>query len=242
MSLDTIAFSMSLDEFPLDGGRVAAGVVRIGDTVRRPANVHSPVMRELLTFLEDEGFEGTPRFLGTDDKGRDILSFLDGDVPSELGHFDDELLTDAAMLLRRFHDATAPLARSGQSSAEVVCHNDWGPTNTVFRQNKPWGIIDFDTAASGSRLCDLSYSAFLWLDLGNVDYTAKEQARRLQMFGSAYDWTKCTPAKIGAAAIKRQRLLSYRGRIQGNTALAQWAAAAARWTANSLMPELHGVD
>ncbi|MDP9299490.1 MAG: hypothetical protein M3P43_01105 [Actinomycetota bacterium] len=42
----------------------------------------------------------------------------------------DEQLTDAARLLRRYHEATAGSALAGNE--EVVSHNDISPMNTVF--------------------------------------------------------------------------------------------------------------
>ena len=112
------------------------------------------------------------------------MEFLPGEVPRDLGHFSDAQLAAAAALLRRFHDATASFERVGRAQAEVICHNDWGPPNAVFRGGLPYGIIDFDTIAPGLRLWDLGYSSFSWLDLGNPDYTGKEQLRRLFVFAA----------------------------------------------------------
>ena len=47
------------------------GVVRIGDTVRRPGMRAG--VRELLLHLEQVGFAGAPRYLGTDDKDRQVV-------------------------------------------------------------------------------------------------------------------------------------------------------------------------
>lgn len=225
---------MGNGEVPLTGGRVTIGVVRIGDTVHRPAPRDPARARALLVHLAREGFEGVPRFLGTDGRDRDMLTFLDGDVPAELAHFEDEQLAAAARLLRRFHDATQSLARRWQRGAEVVCHNDWGPTNTVFRHGQPWGMIDFDTVAPGRRLWDIGYSAFLWLDLGNADYPGEEQRRRIDLFARAYDRADCPPAAIMSFALARQLALARRGRAEGDPELAQWAADAAAWTARHL--------
>lgn len=95
---------MSAVEIPLTGGRVTAGVVRIGDTVRRPVSTDRTLVHALLRHAEAKGFDGTPRYLGIDDQRREILSFLAGDVPQDLGSFSDEELVAAAKLLRRFHD------------------------------------------------------------------------------------------------------------------------------------------
>ena len=49
------------DEHALDGGNVAAGVVRVGDTVRKPAGFWTPAVEALLWHLWRVGFTGAPR-------------------------------------------------------------------------------------------------------------------------------------------------------------------------------------
>ena len=67
-----------MSEYPLRGGSVST-VVRVGDTVRRPPGRR--FVRELLGFFERSGWGGAPRFLGVDEQGREILTFVDGYVP-----------------------------------------------------------------------------------------------------------------------------------------------------------------
>ena len=43
------------DEVPLRGGRVTAGVVRVGETVRRPPTANSDFVKRLLRHLADQG-------------------------------------------------------------------------------------------------------------------------------------------------------------------------------------------
>lgn len=221
---------MSELEVPLVGGRITAGVMRVGDTVRRPITADRSDVHDLLRHLEAIGFEGTPRLLGIDEHNREILSYLPGDVPRDLDHFSDVQLRSAAALLRRFHDTTAYSLLARRQSAEVLCHNDWGPPNAVFHQGLPYGIIDFDTMVPGLRLWDLGYSAFAWLDLGNPDYTGAEQVRRLSVFSEAYGLSACSPAQIAAYAVARQTALASSGRVKGKTEMADWAASAADWT------------
>jgi hypothetical protein len=45
-------------EIPLGGGDVTEGVVRVGDTVRRPVGPHAPLVHAPLAHLESAGFEG----------------------------------------------------------------------------------------------------------------------------------------------------------------------------------------
>src|SRR5438876_7797837 len=71
------------EEVPLSGGRVTPGVTRVADTVRRPSNPNSPLVRELLRQLEQAGFDAAPRYLGQDEQGREIFSFQPGEVPTD---------------------------------------------------------------------------------------------------------------------------------------------------------------
>lgn len=230
---------MAEREIPLVGGRVTQGVVRIGDTVRRPTKPGAVDQSALLDHLSARDFSGAPRALGIDEQGRAILSYLAGDVPRDLGHFDDSQLVAAATLLRRFHDATTTFPAVRSAGAEIICHNDFGPPNAVFRDDLPWAMIDFDTATPGSRLWDLGYSAFSWLDLGEDTYTGAEQLRRLDLFTAAYDHPNCSTALVAVYAVSRQVRLASRARSLGDTAMMDWAVNAAAWTASNLLELLH---
>jgi aminoglycoside phosphotransferase len=173
-------------ERPLSGGWVTSGVVQVGQTVRRPSRPNAPFVERLLRHLESTGFHGAPRHLGFDEQGREILTFIEGDVPSDCRDtvWSDEQLSAIGELLRHFHDATngSEVARGG----EVVCHNDFGPWNLVWRAELPVGIIDYDIAAPGARLDDLGYATWKALNLGLVDAPVFEQRRRMTVFASAY--------------------------------------------------------
>ncbi len=91
---------------PLAGGRLTKGVVRVGDTVRRPASPASDFIRRLLRHFESLGILWAPRYLGQDDLGRDMLTYLRGAVAPRWGYFPDHQVEQAARLLRAFHDAT----------------------------------------------------------------------------------------------------------------------------------------
>jgi hypothetical protein len=225
-------------ETPLVGGRVTARVVRVGETVRRPVVGDRTVQHCLLSHLERTGFKGCPRFLGIDELGRETLSFLPGDVPWDLGHYSDAQLSAAADVLRRFHDATTDFAPVQRQRAEVMCHNDWGPPNAVFHNGLPYGIIDFDTIAPGLRLWDLGYSAWSWLDIGNPDYTADEQLRRLAVFAEAYDLLTCSVRQIAAFVLARQATLAAWAKARGKAEMATWATSTAEWTVSNIIKKL----
>jgi hypothetical protein len=54
-------------------------VERIGDTVRRPAMPWTPAVHGLLRYLEDVGYPHAPRVLGFDERGREVLTWIEGE-------------------------------------------------------------------------------------------------------------------------------------------------------------------
>jgi hypothetical protein len=55
---------------PLTGGSETQGIVRIGDTVRRPLRPFSLTVQAYLAHLRDAGFTGAPLPLGVDESRR----------------------------------------------------------------------------------------------------------------------------------------------------------------------------
>jgi Ser/Thr protein kinase RdoA (MazF antagonist) len=208
-------------ETPLTGGRTTTGVVKIGDTVRRPINGRGSFAHELLLHFERRGFNGVPRFQGIDDAGREILTFIPGFVPPELGHFTDEQLAYAARLLRQFHDATLdfPL-RHGQ---DVICHGDASPCNCVFVDGTPRAFIDVDAAHPGSRLDDLGYAAWLWIDIGNDELSPDFQGQRLADFYRSYGMDFANTLRSVVAA---QIALAQRASLPG---VREWSRNCRSW-------------
>ncbi|MGP2440817.1 phosphotransferase family protein [Streptomyces sp. JW3] len=183
---------LPLPEVPLPGGLVNT-VVRVGDTVRRPAPARAAFVRGLLRLLEAEGWDGAPRFLGVDERGREVLGHLDGHVawqprqPAAVGS--DQSLAAAARLVRAFHDLTAGTPLAG--AREVVCHNDLAPRNTVYRPVggdglRPVAFIDWDLAAPGARVHDIAHLCRQFLALGPSVADATKAARRIRLIADAY--------------------------------------------------------
>jgi aminoglycoside phosphotransferase (APT) family kinase protein len=180
---------MAFEEFDLPGGRVTPGVVRVGQTVRRPTGEHSPFVHSLLKFLEERRVEHVPRLHGIDEKGREILDYIDGWVPPNLEdrRWSDDQIVAAAQIVRAVHAATAESDLAGD--AEVVCHGDLSPCNFVFVSEHPVALIDFDRARPGSRRADLAYMAWGWL-VGSEDPAdsppIEERLRRLRLLLDTY--------------------------------------------------------
>ncbi len=172
-------------EVGLRGGIATPGVVRVGDTVRRPVKENSAFVHEVLRYLELREFDGVPRFLGIDEKGREMLTYIPGTVPRPLGGFQKEQWLAGARLLRLFHDATVGCELKGE--CDVICHGDPGPGNHVFRDGMPFALIDFDWAHPGRREEDVGYAAWMWLQIGHRKIAPEQQGSNLVDFVAAYD-------------------------------------------------------
>ena len=195
--------SAEVCEVPLSGGRITPGVVRVGDTVRRPTIQASPFVARLLGHLEQLGFTGAPRHLGLDEAGRDTFSYLPGHVPARFQQWTDAQVTAAGALLRSLHDATRGSALAGPCA--VVCHHDPGPNNTVFRDGLPYAFIDFDTAAPGDPLEDVGYAAWTWcVSSRPTAPPAAAQAAQVRVLADAYGLGASDRGKLVDAILNRQ--------------------------------------
>jgi Phosphotransferase enzyme family len=166
------------------------GVVRIGDTVRRPPGPNVQLGRDVLRRLERAGFEAAPRWLGVDDQGREVLSWIEGETfadrgrlhpyigdPPERVTFSDEQLAAVFGLLRRYHDAFG---------ADVICHGDFGPWNLVWRDGLPVGLIDFEQTHPGEAADDVAYALRMFVGYGLADAEPAELVRRTRFALDAY--------------------------------------------------------
>ncbi|MEU7933872.1 aminoglycoside phosphotransferase family protein [Micromonospora echinofusca] len=190
----------------LRGGFIAE-VVRVGDTVRRTPPENAEFVAALLRHLERVGADVAPRHLGTDERGRQVLSHVDGRVPwrdsEDPAYFADPALTRLAELVRRLHDACAGSLLAG--AAETVCHRDLSPKNTVYRESPagplPVALIDWDLAAPGRRVEDVAFAAWHWAAPG-PGADAVELGRRARLLCDAYE-----AAGAGSLALPRAELV-----------------------------------
>ncbi|MEK4244530.1 phosphotransferase [Psychrobacillus sp. FSL K6-2684] len=166
------------NEEMLSGGNVS-NVHRSGDTVRRDLKEDSAKIHKVLKHLENKGFSCAPKFLGIDEKNREILSFIEGEAgnyPLKRYMWSDDALKEIAKMLRLFHDAVSdfPIEENWQpidntpQPFEVLCHNDFAVYNIIFNHEKPVGIIDFDLVAPGPRLWDIAYALYTCVPLSRL--------------------------------------------------------------------------
>ncbi|MER5936054.1 phosphotransferase [Streptomyces sp. NPDC001928] len=182
---------MRMAERVLGGGAVNE-VVRVGTTVRRTPSERSGYVRELLALFESRGWEGAPRYIGTDERGREVFGYLEGRAavtPRErAAACTDAALVRVAQLVRAVHDMTHGTPSAGDR--DVVCHNDLAPKNTVYAVEGadwwPTAFVDWDLAAPGERVHDLAHVCWQYLDLGPGVTDVPEAARRIALVREAY--------------------------------------------------------
>jgi hypothetical protein len=202
-------------EQPLEGGN-AGGAVLVDGTVRRPTGPWTPAVHVLLKHLEQRGFDGTPRVLGIDEQGREVLTFVRGLTVGTAQPWPSWVHSDAALIqvghwLRRYHEAVSDFVPPATAKwrigsrpwrpGDVIGHNDAAPYNAVWRQASDGagqlvGFIDWDFAAPCAPIWDLAYVVFSWVPLHARDVVIPEgftnfasRPGRLRMLLDAYGYT-----------------------------------------------------
>jgi len=220
-------------------------VVRVGDTVRRPRQPWSATVHELLRYLESIDYPHSPRFLGIDEEGREIVSYIEGESGRDgwAKVVEDEGLIAMARRLREYHDAVRgfrPAAADGwagrtapQQADEVICHGDFGPWNLVWHGLQPVAVLDWDYAWPARPIHDVAYAleyvapfrddetCVRWLSFP----APPDRRRRLEVFAEAYGLE--SSAGLVDAVIAQQELVWERARLlaeQGCQPQAEWQA------------------
>jgi len=180
-------------EVPLSGGRMTQGVVRKGNYVLRPCCSNSVFVHEVLKWLEKKNVFAAPRFIGLSDDGREIISYLSGISPEDLGTYNgndhwkpnESQLIEAGRVIKTLHGAL--LDFPGCMNDQTVCHNDLSPCNFMFENDLPYAVFDWDACAIGDPLNDLAYAAWMWSDLGNEENSPGDIGKTIKAILDAYE-------------------------------------------------------
>lgn len=198
------------DEVRLPGGNVG-GAVLVDGSVRRPTGPWTPAVHELLAHLAAVGLRGVPRVLGTDEQGREMLTYLPGRVLEP----DRELPSLAQIIsfagwLREFHEAVQTFRpgtrtwRFGAASLgpdQVICHHDVATYNAAFDGDELAGVFDWDTAGPGLPVDDLAFLAWSSVPLF-VPVAPATAARRLRAIAHGYASRPASSSPRGGPVIR----------------------------------------
>ena len=209
----------------LNGGRENQ-IIRIGHKVHRPSGSWTGLVHEFLLYLRSSGFSSASLPFGLDDQGREILSFIEGEVsnyPLSSNAASIQALISAAKLLRSYHDASqsflaglSPEKHTWQFPArnpqEVICHGDFAPYNVVLEGERAIGMIDFDTCHPGPRAWDIAYALYRWAPFTNPNNkdgfgSIEAQVKRARLFCDAYGLSNQEMMGLPNLIIERLKVL-----------------------------------
>jgi Phosphotransferase enzyme family len=179
-------------EMPLPGGNLG-GAVRIGNTVRRHTGPWTPAVHALLDYLAPR-VPHIPRVIGLDGQGREVLSYLPGqvfDTSTGIGTLSVAQVISMVRWTRAFHDAVAGFSHPGPwrffpvTSPTLIGHNDIAPYNVCFDGDELVGVFDWDLAGPSTPLLELAFIAWncvpLWRDM-----SPETAAARLAVIADTY--------------------------------------------------------
>ncbi|HEU0239643.1 MAG TPA: phosphotransferase [Micromonosporaceae bacterium] len=213
-----------MSEETMPGGNTD-GAVRIRDVVHKRAAPWTATVHALLRHLEQADVDGVPRALGFDEQGRQMLTYLPGEVIGDREHwpawvYADSTLVQVGHWMRRIHDVTAGFVPptderwfTGRTMQPgwIVGHQDAAPYNAVMDGERLVGFFDWDTASPSPADDDLAFSALLWVPLTAPDvgdesspHDARDRSRRLHLLLDAYRYDGDRRA-FGAAIVRRAR-------------------------------------
>jgi aminoglycoside phosphotransferase (APT) family kinase protein len=198
------------EEVPLEGGERIT-VRRRGDLVLREAGPWSASVHALLRHLEAAGFDAAPRVVGSgfDKQGREVLSYVEGEVINP-APWSDEAMQRLGEMIRRLHDTTrsfspppGTLWRSwfGRKlgTPDLIGHCDAAPWNIVSRAGLPVALIDWEAAGPVDHLTELAMIAWNNAQLYEDDVAEMnglpEAAVRLRQVRLLADGYRLAPAE-----------------------------------------------
>jgi hypothetical protein len=237
------------EEIPLLGGDVTEGLVRVGDTVRRPPGERDELVRDVLLYLEKAGFDGAPRYLGVDSAGRQALTYVEGEVagrPRPPWIADEERALSVARLLRAYHDAIegfgipqnlpAPIQPPGlpdlDDPLELIGHQDITPENVIFREGRAYALIDFDLVRPVSRAGEVVNLMLWWAPFGpdadlDPELRGLDRLRRCRLIADAYGLSEPDRKRLMKLAMARDErtwhTMKYRAETLGGGWQRMWS-------------------
>jgi hypothetical protein len=191
-------------EIPLAGGSNSAAARR-GAQVLRKTGPWTPAVHSLLRHLEDVGFTGAPRLVGTgfSSDGRELLGYIEGEIVHP-GAYADDAIADLGRLMRNLHEATRsfrpPEGAVWQKwfgreigTPNIIGHCDAAPWNILCRNGKPVALIDWEASGPVDRLTEIALVAWNGAQLYDDDVAelngladARTRINQVRILSDAY--------------------------------------------------------
>ncbi len=130
--------------------------------MRRLPKGNVAFVHDLLVFLEYQGFPFVPRFLGMDEQGREILSYLEGEIwPDSGSGLSDDLLEQTARAIRLYHVMMPRLDRHWHKALRLLPITNWDHTT-------PFSMVGTWWASSTGMMQPLARGYVIWQTLSTI--------------------------------------------------------------------------
>jgi len=191
-------------------------------------------VQRLLRHVRDRGFLLVPEPRGFDERGREVLSYIEGDTSGSMAHWpgslwSDGLLAEVGRAVAAYHRAVSDFMPNEVAHwqyrprnvlpGEIICHHDFAPYNAVFKGDRLLGMIDWDGAGPGTVQEEVAFLAWQWVPLGPADLKAKigcdptiDEVARLRLLLDGYGYEHragLIDAVIERAEISRSGIEEY---------------------------------
>lgn len=198
-------------EHALTGGNATTGVVRVGDTVRKPWIPSSAGVLAYMAHLRAQGVD-LPEPRGRDAQGRMVTEYVPGTLAMVGPPLTHGELARVGAMIREIHEASASFRPAAPlpegilpvDGADLVCHNDLTPWNLVIGER--WVFIDGDGAGPSTALWDLAYSAQAFA-LNDAGADPRTTAADLAALVDGYDADAAMREALPAAMARRTRAM-----------------------------------
>ena len=158
---------------------VPARAARRGNRVLRDGKPWSETVFSILRHLEDQGFDGAPRVIGSgwSPDGQECLTFVPGKTLDEPFAWSPDGAFELGRLIRRVHRSlkswTPPagatyrpwfareMASPGSASSLAIGHCDAGPYNVVLADPGKPAIIDWEFAGPTDAVWELAHVVWM---------------------------------------------------------------------------------
>lgn len=168
------------EEILAGGGRTE--VRRVGNVVHRQTGPWAASVHSFLRHLENVGFSGAPRVVGTgfDENGRETLTFIPGNSPHP-GPWSEGAHHALGAMLAELHRAGADFVppphatwrqwfgRALGEGPRIFGHCDLGDWNIIAANGQPTAFIDWEQAGPVDRLVELAQMSWLNVHLFDDD-------------------------------------------------------------------------